>query len=61
MAVTEDRLVHRSRHSITLLAAGLLLWGARVEAQALPKIEGPLTMEQAVVLSLEHSRKVKAS
>ena len=61
MAVTEDRLVHRSRHSIALLAAGLLLWGARVEAQALPKIEGPLTMEQAVVLSLEHSRKVKAS
>ncbi|OGB92639.1 MAG: hypothetical protein A3G35_15745 [candidate division NC10 bacterium RIFCSPLOWO2_12_FULL_66_18] len=61
MAVTEDRLVHRSRHSITLLVAGLLLWGARVEAQALPKIEGPLTMEQAVVLSLEHSRKVKAS
>ena len=61
MAVTEDRLVHRSRHSITLLAAGLLLWGARVQAQALPKIEGPLTMEQAVVLSLEHSRKVKAS
>ena len=61
MAVTEDRLVHRSRHSIALLLAGLLLWGARVEAQALPKIEGPLTMEQAVVLSLEHSRKVKAS
>lgn len=61
MAVTEDRLVHRSRHSIALLVAGLLLWGARVEAQALPKIEGPLTMEQAVVLSLEHSRKVKAS
>jgi len=61
MAVTEDRLVHRSRHSIALLVAGLLLWGARVQAQALPKIEGPLTMEQAVVLSLEHSRKVKAS
>ena len=61
MAVTEDRLVHRSRHSIALLVAGLLLYGARVEAQALPKIEGPLTMEQAVVLSLEHSRKVKAS
>ncbi|MBI3085566.1 MAG: TolC family protein [candidate division NC10 bacterium] len=61
VAVTEDRLVHRSRHIIALLAAGLLLWAARVEAQALPKIEGPVTMEQAVALALEHSRKVRAS
>jgi len=61
MAVTEDRLVHRSRHSITLLVAGLLLWGARVEAQALPKIEGPLTMEQAVDIARQKSLRVKAA
>jgi len=29
--------------------------------ESLPRIEGPLTMEQAVTLALEHSRKVKAS
>jgi outer membrane protein TolC len=29
--------------------------------ETLPRIEGPLTMEQAVTLALEHSRKVKAS
>lgn len=61
VTVTEDRPLRCSRHIIALMAAGLLLWGARAHAQVLPKIEGPVTMEQAVALALEHSRKVKAS
>ena len=30
-------------------------------AETLPRLEGPLTMEQVVTLALEHSRKIKAS
>ncbi len=62
MAVAMERRFVRNRREITtLVAAGLLLWGARVGAQQLPRIEGPLTMDQAVALALENSRKVKAS
>ena len=35
--------------------------GAAVAGETLPRIDGPLTTEQAVALALEHSRKVKAS
>ena len=39
------------------LAAGV----ATAATESLPRIEGPVTMEQAVTLALEHSRKIKAS
>ena len=39
-----------------------LATGAAAEvSDALPRIEGPVTMDQAVTLALEHSRKIKAA
>jgi len=40
-----------------VLAAG----AATAAPESLPRIEGPVTMEQAVTLALEHSRKIKAA
>jgi outer membrane protein TolC len=40
----------------------VLATGAATAAtEALPRIEGPVTMDQAVTLALEHSRKIKAA
>jgi outer membrane protein len=44
-----------------LAAAFVLVPHAAGGGESLPRIEGPLTMEEAVTLALEHSRKVKAS
>jgi outer membrane protein TolC len=46
---------------IALLGVGLLLWGAHAQAESLPRIEGPIGMQQAVDLALQHSRKIKAA
>jgi outer membrane protein len=40
-----------------VLAAG----AATAAPESLPRIEGPVTMEQAVTLALQHSRKIKAA
>lgn len=61
MPAMVDKPIRARRHIIALVAMGLLSWGARAEGQALPRVEGSLTMEQAVDLALQHSRKVKAS
>jgi len=44
-----------------LTAAFVLVPHAAGAGESLPRIEGPLTMEEAVTLALEHSRKIKAS
>ena len=48
--------------AVVFLAATLApVQRAAGAGESLPRIEGPLTMEQVVTLALEHSRKVKAS
>jgi len=54
-------MISRAACAATLLVA-LTVGGWRVEAaQTLPRIQGPITMDQAVSLGLEHSRRVKVS
>src|SRR3990172_1727541 len=53
--------VHCRVRVIVLVVGGLLLLGAGVEAQQLPRIEGPLTLEQAVDLARQKSLRVKAA
>ncbi len=62
MAVTEGGRVgwRRTGLAATLMAAALLL-AVTVRAQPLPRIEGPLTMEQAVEIAREKSLRVKAA
>jgi len=43
------------------LGVALATGAARAAPDSLPRIEGPTTMDQAVNLALEHSRKIKAS
>jgi len=52
------RLILAAGFLLTVLGAGPRLAGA---SEALPSIEGPLTMERAVELALEHSRRIKAA
>ncbi len=51
--------------SIVLLVIGMVMsltvGPSEAAVESLPRIEGPLTMSQAVELALEHSRKVKAA
>src|SRR3990170_7513413 len=49
------------RVRVMVLVVGGLLLGAGVEAQPLPRIEGPLTMEQAVELAGQKSLRVKGA
>src|SRR3990170_187704 len=49
------------RVRVMVLVVGGLLLGAGVEAQQLPRIEGPLTLEQAVELARQKSLRVKAA
>src|SRR3970040_1455689 len=53
--------VHCRVRVMALVVGGLLLLGAGVEAQQLPRIEGPLTMEQAVERARQKSLRVKAA
>ncbi len=61
------KTLHRARRrslvlAVTCLGVALMpIPQAAGAGEPLPRIEGPLTMEQAVTLGLEHSRKVKAS
>jgi outer membrane protein len=43
------------------LGVALATGAATAATDALPRIEGPVTMDQAVTLALEHSRKIKAA
>ncbi len=59
------RVSRRTWHHAATLAIGFLgaaMWVSPASAaEPLPRIEGPLTMEQSVNLALQHSRKVKAA
>jgi outer membrane protein TolC len=63
MRVTERRGTSggAGRIAIALLAAGV--WGltAAAEAQPLPRIDGPLSMEEAAELARQHGLRVKAA
>jgi outer membrane protein TolC len=49
-------------HGVTApMLAVLLAWTSAALGQTLPRIEGAITMDQAVELGLEHSRRVKVS
>jgi len=61
MGGTRLRPVHCRVRVMVLVVGGLLLLGAGVEAQQLPRIEGPLTLEQAVDLARQKSLHVKAA
>src|SRR3989338_7211481 len=61
MGGTRLRPVHCRVRVMVLVVGGLLLLGAGVEAQQLPQIEGPLTLEQAVDLARQKSLRVKAA
>jgi len=43
------------------LGVALATGAATAAPESLPRIEGPVTMDQAVTLALEHSRKIKAA
>src|SRR5215831_11648308 len=49
------------RRALALVAGAVLLPSATATAQLLPRIEGPLTMEQAVDLAREKNLRVKAA
>src|SRR3989304_1618654 len=53
--------VHCRMRVMILVVGGLLLLGAGVGAQPLPRIEGPLTLEQAVDGAGEKGLRVKAA
>jgi len=60
---TEHPRVRRYRPLLALVVAGPLILGAPATAQTppLPRIEGSLTMKQAVELALQYNLRVKAS
>ncbi len=60
MSATERGLA-RYRYLLVLVAGGVLLLSHGAAAQLLPRVEGPLTMEQAVELALRESLRVKAT
>jgi len=61
MRVTERRKGHFKKGALAMVAAGVLLLAVRAHAQPLPRIEGPLTMEQAVDIARQKSLRVKAA
>ncbi len=61
MRVIKPRLGHRLTCVVALIVSVLLGLGTRAGAQPLPRVEGPLTMEQAVELARQKSLRVKAS
>ena len=61
MAATRPGLRHHLDRVIVLLAALLAISGTAAGAQPLPRVEGPLTMEEAVDLARQKSLRVKAS
>jgi len=61
MPVTELRCVRQVARFAALVSSLVLTCAASTEAQPLPRVEGPLTMEQAVELAREKSLRVKAS
>ena len=62
MAVTEGgRVGWRRTGAAAALTAGALLLAVTAQAQPLPRIEGPLTMEQAVDIARQKSLRVKAA
>ena len=61
MPVTELRCVRHVAHVAALVSSLALTCAPSTEAQPLPRVEGPLTMEQAVELARDKSLRVKAS
>ena len=61
MAATDIRLAPRPVCHMLSLAGGLALLATAVAAQPLPRIDGALTMEQAVDLAREKNLRVKAA
>jgi outer membrane protein len=61
MAATRPGLRHHLARLIVFLAAVLSISGTAAGAQPLPRVEGPLTMEEAVDLARQKSLRVKAS
>jgi outer membrane protein TolC len=60
-AATEIRLAPRLAGRMVAAAGGLVLLATAVAAQPLPRVDGALTMEQAVDLAREKSLRVKAA
>ena len=61
MAATKPGLRHQVARVMVFLAAVLPVSGTAAGAQPLPRVEGPLTMEEAVDLARQKSLRVKAS
>jgi outer membrane protein len=61
MPVTELRLIGQAARFAALAVSLQLTLAASAGAQPFPRVEGPLTMEQAVELAREKSLRVKAS
>jgi outer membrane protein len=61
MPVTELRLIGQATRFAALASSFVLILAASTGAQPLPRVEGPLTMEQAVELAREKSLRVKAA
>ena len=61
MAGTERCRGHQYARAVALSAAALLTMAASTGAQTLPRVDGALTMSQAVDLALEKGLRVKAA
>lgn len=61
MAVVTERLGNDWAMGAAAVVAGTLLLAVTAHAQPLPRIEGPLTMEQAVDIASQKSLRVKAA
>ena len=61
MAAIEPRFRRQHARVIAFVAAVLSVWGTAAGAQSLPRVEGPMTMEEAVELARQRSLRVKAS
>src|SRR6266542_6008517 len=61
MTVIELRLVRQAARLAVVASSLALICAPPTEAQPLPRVEGPLTMEQGVELARDKSLRVKAS
>ncbi len=62
MVAIEPRFRHQHARVIAFVAAVLSVWGTAAGAQSLlPRVEGPMTMAEAVELARQKSLRVKAS